>query len=68
MRVQILCAAVIVSTVALGAAQERVPQPQPEPQPRATQATAGMPAGSAGFVAKATEGLIFLAHLMLTRA
>ena len=54
MKVPFLCAA-IVSTVAVSAAQQQVPQPQPQPQPRATQATAGMPDGSGGFVAKATE-------------
>jgi putative membrane protein len=55
MKVQSLCAVAIISTLGVALAQERVPQPQPQPQPRATQATAGMPDGSAGFVAKATE-------------
>jgi putative membrane protein len=51
-----LCAAAVVSTLAVGAAQQQSPQPQPEPQPRATQATAGIPESSGGFVARALEG------------
>jgi putative membrane protein len=55
MKVSFLCAAAVVSSVAVGAAQQQSPQPQPEPQPRATQATAGIPENSSGFVAKAIE-------------
>jgi putative membrane protein len=55
MKIPYLCAAAVVSSLAVGAAQQQSPQPQPEPQPRATQATAGIPQNSAGFVAKAIE-------------
>jgi putative membrane protein len=61
----------MIATLAVATAQEQVPQPQPQPQPRATQATAGMPQGSAGFVAKAAEAgavEVALAKLAMSKA
>jgi len=50
-----LTAGAIVAAITVGSAQQRGPQPQPPPAPRATQASAGMPATSAEFVARVAE-------------
>jgi putative membrane protein len=71
MKVMSVCAVAIVSTIAVGVAQERGPQPLPQPQPRATQATAGMPTGSGDFAVKVAESgavEVALARLAMTKA